>query len=249
MTLLLLAGVVAAAFGLGRKNSKVKIFSSAELVGFAAWIAALFFMCKIGSEATARLMLPYYSLVIIPILLLPSQNILLKFRAWKILCALAALSVLPAIVLSPARPLFPAESVTGNFAQRHPNSALAQRLASVYSTYAHRNDSLAQLRAGLPDDARKIGFAAGTDDADYSLWRPFGRRQVVQLLSNSQKSVGVPDDVEWIVVKRTTWPELSALSLEDWVAEHHAKIVLSVPITTVVAWGAETWCLLHVEKP
>jgi hypothetical protein len=68
-------------------------------------------------------------------------------------------------------------------------------------------------------------------------------------LSNSQKSVGVPDDVEWIVVKRTTWPELSALSLEDWTAEHRAKIVLSVPITTVVAWGAETWCLLHVEKP
>ena len=57
-------------------------------------------MVKMGSEADARLMLPYYPLVIVPILLLPAQKYLLHLRGWKVLMALAALSVLPAAGLS-----------------------------------------------------------------------------------------------------------------------------------------------------
>jgi len=206
-------------------------------------------MFKFGNEAAARLMLPYYPLAIVLILLLPAQNNMLRCRAWKIFAALAALSVLPVIVLSPSRPLFPAVSISARLAQCHPGSATAQRLAMVYSTYSHRNDLLAPLRDALPDDARKIGFLASDDDSDYSLWRPFGRRQVVYLQSDIQKSVNVPGDVEWLVVKRNAWPEFSRLPLEEWAAERHAEIVLSVPIVTLVSWGEETWCLLRVPKP
>lgn len=247
VTLLLLAGTVAGATGW--KKSAAKILAPPALVGFAAWVAASFYMMKAGSEATARLMLPYYPLAIAPLLLLPAHGRLLRFRAWRIFAALAGLSVLPAIVLSPARPLFPAVRATENFAREHPASALAQRLAAVYSTYARRNDALKPLRAALPDDAREIGFAASENDTDYSLWRPFGRRRIIYLQPGANQSVGVPAGVEWIAVKQRTWPEFSRVPLEQWAEQHHAKIVLSVPIATVVAWGEETWCLLHVEKP
>ena len=217
-------------------------------VGLAAWVSALFFMLKMGSEADARLMLPYYPLAIIPILLLPAQNRLLHFRAWRILLVLAALSVLPAVVLSPARPLWPAQKISERLARQHPDNPALQRLATVYSAYAHRNDALAPLRDRLPDGARKIGFVADVDDSDYSLWRPFGRRKVVSLRDDDHPFVQLPDDVEWIVVKQEIWPEACPVSLETWAAEHHAKIVLSVPIVELVSSGPETWCLLHIEK-
>jgi len=248
ITMLLLTAIGAAVCGLGRAGSKRGLMAGLSPVGLAAWVSALFFMLKMGSEADARLMLPYYPLVIIPILLLPAQNHLLRFRGWRILIVLAMLSVLPAVVLSPARPLWPAQKISERLARQHPDSPALQRLAAVYSAYARRNDALAPLRDKLPDNARIIGFVADTDDSDYSLWRPFGWRRVVSLRDDNHPSVNVPGDVEWIVVKRRIWPETSNAPLEEWAAQHQAKIVLSVPIVTVVAWGEETWCLLHVEK-
>ncbi|HXE41923.1 MAG TPA: hypothetical protein VN516_02775, partial [Candidatus Baltobacteraceae bacterium] len=248
VTLLLLVSFFAAICGVGRRNGNSKIALKISFVALAAWISVLFYMFKMGSESAPRLMLPYYPLAIVPFLLLRAQNCLLQFRVWKIFILLAALSVLPAIILSPSRPLFPAAHLSEQFAQSHPASAAAQRLFSVYSTYAHRNDSLAPLREHLPDGVEKIGFVAGTDDTDYSLWRPFGDRQVVYLQNEIKNSAAIPNDVEWIAVKRTTWHEFSDLPLEEWAAQHHAQIVFSVPITTVVAWGEETWCLLQIQK-
>lgn len=248
VTLLLLIALGAAAGGLGWAGTQRSLLPLLSPVGLAAWGAALFFMLKMGSEADARLMLPFYPLLIIPILLLPAQNYLLRFPLWKILMVLAALSVLPAMVLSPARPLWPAQKISERLARQHPENLARQRLATVYAVYDRRNDALAPLRERLPANARIIGFVAGTDDAEYSLWRPFGSRQVVDLPADNPASSQIPDAVEWIVVKRTTWHEFSDLALEVWAAQHHAKIVFSIPLTTVVAWGEETWCLLHIEK-
>ena len=248
ITLLLLAAIAAAVCGLGRAGSNRGMMTAMSPVGLAAWVSALFFMLKMGSEADARLMLPYYSLAIIPILLLPAQNRLLQFRAWRILIILAALSVLPALVLSPARPLWPAQKISERLARQHPDNPALQRLAAVYSAYALRNDALAPLRARLPDSARNIGFVAGLDDSDYSLWRPFGWRKVESLRDDSHPSVQLPGDVEWIVVKQAVWPEACPVPLETWAAENQAKIVLTIPIVELVSSGPETWCLLHVEK-
>ena len=249
VTLLLLVVIGAAAFGLGWPGSKRGLMLSMSPVGLAAWVSALFFMLKMGSEADARLMLSYYPLVIVPILLIPAQDHLLRFRGWRVLLVLAALSVLPAVVLSPARPLWPGRSVSERLVRQHPDNPSLQRLAAVYSAYASRNDALAPLRPGLPDGVLKIGFLAGDNDTDYSLWRPFGLRRVEYLQIGADQSILVPDDVEWIVVKRAAWAEARNVPLETWVAQHHAKITLSAPIVTLVSWGEQDWCVLHIEKP
>jgi len=249
ITLLLLMAIGAAAFGLARGGTKRSMMVAMTPVGLAAWVAALFFMLKMGSEADARLMLPYYPLAMVPILLLPAQIHLLRLCGWRVLIALAALSVLPAVILSPSRPLWPGRSISGRLARQHPDSPSVQRLATVYSAYSSRNDALAPLRAGLPGGVLKIGFLAGSNDTDYSLWRPFGLRKVEYLQIGADKSILVPDGVEWVVVKRIAWAETSNMPLETWMAQHHAKITLSVPIVTLVSWGKQDWCVLHIEKP
>jgi hypothetical protein len=144
--------------------------------------------------------------------------------------------------------LWPAQRISERLARQHPDNAALRRLAMVYSAYAHRNDVLAPLRAGLPDGVLKIGFLAGSNDTDYSLWRPFGSRQVEYLQIGPDQSIPVPDDVEWIVVKHAAWAEASHVPMETWVAQSHAKITASVSIVTLVGGGEETWCLLHIER-
>ena len=222
-----------------------KIFLS---VGCAAWVAFAFYLFKMGSEAGPRLLLPYYPLIIAPLLLLPIQCRLLHFRSWRLLLTLGAISVLPVLVLAPNRPLWPAVSVTEKLLREHPSSAKLQRLAGVYVTYANRNDVLATLRVALPPEAHTIGFVASSNDTDYSLWRPFGTRRVVCLRTGTHSGIQIPVDLEWLVVKRTIWPEVSNQSLEDWAANHRAKIIAAVPITTLVSEGAETWCILRIEQ-
>ncbi len=250
ITLLLLAAVVAPWCQAG-KNQPAGIrrwkFSS---VGLAAWVAGLFFMLKMGSEADARLMLPYYPMVMIPILMLPGQHWLVRRAGWRILAMLVSLSILPCLILTPSRPLWPVQTMSGWLSRHYPDSSLTRRLTTVYSCYQNRNDLLAPLRARLPDSATNIGFIAGINDSDYSLWRPFGQRQVVYLWNGTpQTSVLLPPDVGWIVVKRAVWPEVSPVPLEEWAAQHGIEIVFSVPITAFASRTEETWCLLHIRKP
>ena len=217
-------------------------------VAIAAWVAGSVYMLKMGSEATARLMLPYYPLMLVPFLLLPGQKWLLQFRGGRICALLAALSILPALVLSPLRPLWPGRMVCNQLAAENPGQRLLQRMATTYSAYANRNDLLAPLRAALPENVREIGFIAGSNDTDYSLWHPLGRRRVVYLCQDPQQFLTYPDAVEWLVVKEKEWPAISSTPLGAWEQTNHFRVVLSTNIVTLVSWGDETWSLLHHEK-
>ena len=249
ITLLLLAAVVAPWYW-ASKNQPAGIRRwKLSSVGLAAWVAGLFFMLKMGSEADARLMLPYYPLVMIPILMLPGQHWLVRRAGWRILAMLVSLSVLPCLILTPSRPLWPVQAVSKWLVRHRPESALTRRLTTVYSCYQNRNDLLAPLRARLPDNATNIGFIAGVNDSDYSLWRPFGQRRVTCLRDDTRQLRSLPADIEWLVVKRTIWPEITDVPLEEWAVQHRIEIVYSVSIRSFASGGEETWCLLHIRKP
>jgi len=235
---LLLAGTL---ISLGRWRVKF------SLVMAAGWLAALVYVFKMGSEAAPRLMLPYYPLLVVPFLMLPGQAWLLQRRLGRIFALLVALSVLPPLILSPLRPLGPAAAVCEKLAEKHPHSLVLERMAAVYTTYAHRNDLLAPLRAHLPGDVREVAFIAGSNDTDYSLWRPFGQRRIIYPRASDSLLTHL-DEYEWLVVKANQWPDICPIPLEEWAQAHHFQTVYSTEITELVSWGPEKWCLLHLEK-
>ena len=246
IALVLLASVLAALISIGRMGRKIR--DLVPPVVLAAWISTLVFLLKLGSEAAPRLLLPYYALVMVPCLLLPVQRRWLRACAWRLVLALAALSVLPTLVLSVSRPLWPARSVSEHLAHAHPNNAMLRRMADSYDTYARRNDLLAPIRAQLPADARDVGLIAGSNDSDYSLWRPLGRRRVIGLLQAAGQPPVLPDQLEWLVIKEKAWPDASNVPLNEWATNHQFQIVYSTNITELVTWGGENWLLLHHEK-
>ena len=249
VTLPLVLALGAALAGAGWVGSKKSWRSLWPPVALGAWIAVLFYMAKMGSEAGPRLMLPYYPLAIVPLLRLPAQACLLRRRAWRVFLWLLAVGVLPVLVFSVSRPLWPAQMISKKLAQARPENALLQRLAITYATYAYRNDFLAPIRAGLPDDVREIGFIAGDNDTDYSLWHPLGHRQVKYLRADPKTFLAQPSRVAWVVIKEDIWSTISPEPLETWAQAQHATIVLKLPITELVSWGPQTWFLLHFEKP
>ena len=91
----------------------------------------------------------------------------------------------------------------------------------------------------------EVGFLAGSNDTDYSLWRPFGKHRVVYL---NPKGEGLPEGpvtVEWAVIKQSARTEYTRAQLESWLEKNHGKIVASESIVTLVAWGGEDWLLVH----
>jgi hypothetical protein len=220
----------------------------AFLITAAAWLSALVYTLKAGSEAAPRLMLPYYPLMIVPFLLLPGQEALLRSLFGRFLVLVSAVAVLVPLVLSPLRPLWPAQAVCQGLAERYPGQKLIQRMASVYSIYSHRHDVLAPLREALPANVREVGLIAGANDASYSLWRPVGTRCVLDLHYKSEEFLAHPDRIEWIVVKDQDWPDLSPVPLGEWAGTSHFKIVLSTNIVELVSWGPERWTVLHREN-
>jgi len=246
LPLLIVLGISICGFRRGRPVGNV--FSVLPPVALATWVSVLFFMAKMGSESGPRLLLPYYPLAVVPLLLLPAQARLLRRRTWRVFLMWTALVVLPLPVFSMSRPLWPAQTISGWLAHSHPENKIFLRLASTYTAYAHRNDFLAPILADLPDTAHEIGFIAGPNDTDYSLWRPLGQRKVIYPRHDIRQFLENPN-IKWVVVKENVWPEFSSVSLAEWAQAHHAKIVLSAPVVELVSWGAENWCLLHIEKP
>ncbi len=171
---------------------------------------------------------------------------------WRLWLLLVALSVFPGDHSVSGRVRF--WPGTKNFSslasEKIPDSHLAQRIATIYATYAHRNDLLRPLREQLPSGVREVGLAAGSNDAEYSLWRPFGTRTVRCFWSSRARGEEpiAPDSLEWLVVHVGEWNALSTEPLPDWAAQHHFRIVATIPLVTFAKRGADDWCLLHLEK-
>jgi hypothetical protein len=145
---------------------------------FSAWIAAIVFASKLGSESIARLALPYYPLLIGVLLRSRSIHDVRRSRWLTKVGALAILSSVPMLVLWPARPLFPWQQVARLFPE---NSTVQERFKTVYETYAQRWNAFGPLVEQLPPGTRELGFITRGDDPETSLWRPFGTRRVIHL--------------------------------------------------------------------
>ncbi|HEY3901271.1 MAG TPA: hypothetical protein VGM54_21865 [Chthoniobacter sp.] len=151
-------------------------------IGVASYVALAAYLVKMGSEAAPRLAAPFYPFLLIPLLRASIYDRLTRRRWWRILATLVALSILPAIVLTPSRPLWPAESTLAWLSAKMPGNTLLARSQLVYQVYAHRDDDIAPLKPLLPSDGRAVGYVREINDIEAPLWKPYGSRRIVEVL-------------------------------------------------------------------
>jgi len=220
---------------------------AARLIPWAAFVATLAYMVMVGSDTSARLLSPYY-LLLLPPLFTGQANVRWLRTGWWQSGALAviALTILD-LVLTPARPLWPAQTILAKLQSRGTHSTQLARAQEVYSVYRERNDVLHPLRDCLPPEATRIGVIADDNDSDYALWRPFGERTVNYLVGAhpwQQETRGFT----WIVGKTSLLNPRYQSSLEQLRLSSGGQIVATKQITLKVSVGPEEWFVMRLPE-
>ena len=210
-------------------------------VGIAAWVGLLAYVAKIGSENPGRLLAPYYPLLVIPFFINGPQHRLVRQKWFQCLGALAGLAAVMAIVVTPARPLWPAQSCLGRLAALYPDNVQIKRAKKVYEVYSTRNDVFEPVRAQIPLSVRTIGLIAGESDMEAPLWRPYGRRQVVRLKAES--SIPAPQP-EWVVAKSGLIEVATGESIDQWVRQTGGRLGGTESVTPRASEGPEEWTIV-----
>jgi len=196
-----------------------------RLAPWLAWVAYAVFIIKLGSSGSARTAAPYYSMLIIPLLRSQRIEALERKRVFGVLAGCAAATVIPIIILTPARPLFPMQTL----ARLTHSSAMAE-IAGQYQVWDNMRDDLAPLREKLPTGVSRLGYAGGFHDTPYGLWKPLGGRVIVELgLPPELHAPLPPPDLEYAVVTARGLLERYNLGLTEWLAATHSQIIYEYP--------------------
>lgn len=202
-------------------------------LGIAGLVSLLFFMAKMGSESTARLLLPYYPfLLLLPLGFwsLTSGTLRKLGPLFTLLCSTA----LVGIFLCPARPLFPVQK----FLTLIGDNPRFARVSSVYQTYIQRGTCWDPILTIVPPDIKTLGFFSHGDDLEAPLWRPFGLRKIVSTGEKNIKVSGLPHADAWLA-RRPIAEFLKANP--EW--QIHWKEIAAQSITQKASVGGEEWAI------
>lgn len=211
------------------------------------WIALLAYCIKSGMVTPARLIAPYYPLLLLLLVTGPGQAEMVRRGWWRIIVWLTLLLSVPVIVLTPGRPLWPAVTVLTGLHEANPEKRAIERALRVYTVYANRADPLANVRALLPPGIDVVGFVGTEDDIDISLWRPFGERRVEHIL--------LSDPLEYIQRRNVRYAAVGGFNLkfndttlEEWQQRTGAEVIAETTATLKVSEGPQPWYVVQFPE-
>jgi hypothetical protein len=208
------------------------------------WLALLAYGAKSGMVTPARLIAPYYPLLLPLFLVGAEQSALIRRRWWNGLAWAGIFAAFAVLIVTPARPLWPAQTILRKALEVKPDNRLLARALATYSVYAIRSDPLPDFRARLPNYLKVVGFLGGPDDLDISLWRPYGRRRVETIVKEATAEQIRQRKHQYAVVSGF-FLESYNISFDDWLSRTRAELVATATVTTVVSGGPQRWFLVR----
>jgi hypothetical protein len=218
------------------------------LVLISAFIALGVYMIKMGNESVARLLQPYYPICLAGLwLFFVRKQDVVRFMAWRWIAVIAMLMAIPVLILSPARPLWPAQSFLEMIDHDH-GSRMFKRAVAVYSVYHNRNMALSPVVVALPHDAVKIGFAGSGGDLETSLWWPMGSRKIVHVIPGDDPAVLKDKGVEVLCSNSRILSNDWKMTPEEFAKCFHGEIIARPKATETVVWGEEEWVVIDLRN-
>ena len=214
-------------------------------VMLAAWVSLLAYCVKSGLVTAARLISPYYPLLLPLLIIGAGQREVIRRRWWKVLAGGVMLLALAVLACIPGRPLWPAQTILTQAVAAHPQQQFLARAQKVYSVYDGRSDPLAGVRALLPGDIKVVGFVGTEDDIDISLWRPFGERRVEHFLLTDPPEQ-IRRHVQYVVVGGFNLYEHHT-TFDAWLQKSGAELVAATNATLKVAEGPQPWYVVRFK--
>lgn len=221
-----------------------------RLALLSPWLALLAYAAKSGMVTPGRLIAPYYPLLLPLLVLGPEQELLVRQRWWHRLNCLVFLVAAGVLVVTPARPLWPAQALLTRAVTAQPDNRLWQRALTTYKVYSIRSDPLPELRAQLPRELKTVGFLGTSDDLDISFWRPYGTREVAQISLVETAEQIRQRKLEYAIVSGAgfKWEGAPAeISFENWLDQARAEIVTNTIVTVTVSSGPQPWYIVRFK--
>jgi hypothetical protein len=234
-------------FRLRHKSPRSGLGISPAALRFALispWVALLAYCAKSGMVTPARLIAPYYPLLLPLLLVGAEQATLVRRRWWRGLAWAVFLVAFVVLIVTPARPLWPAQTILTKALELQPDNRLLARALKTYSVYALRSDLLAELRAALPPDLKVVGFLGTPDDLDISFWRPYSTRRVDQIGHRETAAQVRARKLQYAIVSGVHF-ELAKMSFTDWLTEMRAEVVAETTVTVSVSVGPQRYYLVQ----
>jgi hypothetical protein len=237
------AGIVYSYRTTTRPLVSLKYGAHSKLVVASAVVALAVLMAKFGLGAISRLVAPFYALCIPVFLLASSQEAIVRTKWWR--CASLLVFFLAAVpmVLSPARPLWPANSLLAKTDAT--TSHLLARAKTVYAVQRQRFDAFAPARKLLPADLKVLGVII-SDDPETSLWRPFSHRRVEHVTTTDSPQELHTRGIEYMLVNAAVFKRAFQQPIEQWVAEMNGEIEARLSLE-LRGSGPGDWLLIRIH--
>ena len=238
ISFLLLASVAAAFF----LRKKISSGGSAWLacVRWSPVISLLVVLAESNLYPIARLLTPYYALLLPPLLACGGHERLVTKRWWRAAAIAVFFTAALPLVLSPARPLFPVETILAKIHK------LPARVQIVYSVYRERHDAFAPALAVLPPGLKVLGLVT-FDDPETSLWRPFGARRIEHVCPEDTASELKARGIDYILIKPGTLETYWHCSFDAWLKTMNAEIVQTIPLRLRAGAEGGDWNLVKLR--
>ena len=249
ISLLLLLSVVGGLIHAGFRFSRGQFASP-----LAAWqtslrwlplLALLAWLSLSGPSPFTGILAPYYALLLPVCLAGPAQNWVVTRCWWRTAVKVVFLMAALLLVVSPARPLFPALTLTSALRAHYPESRVLARADTIYTLYRQRGDAFAPALAELPPGLKILGLLT-PDAPETSLWRPFGRRQILPVRPEATAADLKSQGIAYVLLDSRPMPGWFPEAPPAWVDRQHATIVKKIPLTLRAAEGPVDWWLVKL---
>lgn len=226
-------------FGLVLSRKGNFAFKASAWVGAAALLLAVY----ITNPGTLGRSFIGFFLVMTPLALEGLARARLRtLRIIGILCFLSGFGIL---ILNPARPLWPCETLANHVS----NQGIRSKMLD-YAHYSKRQYGAKALMAAIPDNhTGPIAMIVDTGNPIVELWKPFHlKRKVLPYPTTVPRETLLVDNIDFIVVRH---PKLQTdrATLNSAVIEAFQPATIQTNFyTSYMQKGAEPWFLLKLTK-
>jgi len=221
------------------------LLAPAFLVPVGTALVMIYFFTQSGLGCPARYLAPSYVCLLAPLLCLPRASELLRRCWWRKLamCGFALAALL--LIATPARPLWPAQTLLRLLHAEASASPLLKRMWTVYSVYGERTDGFAPVRGVLPPDLKVLGLVT-FDDPETSLWRPFGSLRIHHVTIADDAQSLRRRGIEMVLVSEYIVTGNENSTMKQWLTRCDAEIVSSFDLTLRATRGSTRWHLVRM---
>ena len=215
---------------------------------WSPWFAFLFYATQSGITSAARLILPYYPLMITALLGARVLGGWVRTRWWSVGATGAAFSSVFVCIVSPMRPWFPSQTLLRRVDPKYltPGSA-GQRLGHAYTVCQERATGFDVFLGHLPAGVKKVGMLSQFQFLEAPLWRPYGQHQVIRPPAPATPAAFRERGIQDVVLRVEDVPLVSGLTLDEWLRVGRAEVRYRGVYCHFPIENDTEWLLVHLE--